>query len=72
MRSTRCAGRPTAKIKLTIKRDGVDKPIELSMNREVIHIQVVQVAPAEGDVGYVRLTQFNEQTDSGLRKAVQS
>jgi carboxyl-terminal processing protease len=35
-------GAPNSKITLTIKRDGVDKPIELSMQREVIHIQVVK------------------------------
>ena len=56
-------------IKLTIKRDGVDTPIELSMQREVIKIQVVR-SRLEGDIGYVRLTTFNEQTDPGLRKAV--
>jgi carboxyl-terminal processing protease len=62
-------GPPNSVIKLTIKRDGVDKPIELSMQREVIHIQVVR-SHLEGDIGYIRLTQFNEETDSGLRKAV--
>jgi len=62
-------GAPNSTIKLTIKRDGVDKPIEMSMQREVIHIQVVK-SHLEGDVGYIRLTQFNEQTDSGLRKAI--
>ncbi len=64
-------GAPNSTIKLTIKRDGVDKPIELSMQREVIHIQVVR-SHLEGDIGYVRLTQFNEETDAGLRKAVQA
>jgi carboxyl-terminal processing protease len=64
-------GPPNSTIKLTLKRDGVDKPVELSMQREVIHIQVVR-SRLEGDIGYVRLTQFNEQTDSGLRKAVQT
>ena len=51
-----------------IKREGVDKPIELTMKREVIHIQVVK-SHIEGDIAYIRLTQFNEQTDSGLRAA---
>jgi carboxyl-terminal processing protease len=64
-------GQPNSTIRLTIKREGVDKPIDLSMQREVIHIQVVR-SRLEGDVGYIRLTQFNEQTDSGLRKAIQT
>ena len=62
-------GPPNSPIHLVIKRENIDKPIELTLNREVIHIQVVK-SHLEGDVGYVRLTQFNEQTDSGLRAAV--
>jgi carboxyl-terminal processing protease len=62
-------GPPNSTIHLVIKREGVDKPIEVSLNREIIHIQVVK-SHLEGDIGYVRLTQFNEQTDAGLRAAV--
>ncbi len=57
-------------IKLTIKRQGVDTPVELSMNREVIKIQVVRTRLEAGDIGYIRLTSFNEQTDPGLRRAI--
>ena len=35
-------GAPNSKITLTIKREGVDKPLEVSMLREIIHIQVVK------------------------------
>ena len=59
-----------SQIHLTIKRDGVNTPIELAMQREVIHIQVVR-SRLEGDIGYIRLTSFNEQTDPGMRKAFQ-
>lgn len=62
-------GAPNSQIRLTLKREGVDTPIQLTMTREVIHIQVVK-SHVEGDIGYVRLTQFNEQTDSGLRAAI--
>jgi carboxyl-terminal processing protease len=64
-------GPPNSTIKLTIKREGIDKPIELSLTREVIHIQVVKSRLDRGNIGYIRLTQFNEETDPGLRKAVQ-
>ena len=60
-------GRPGTQIKLTIKRQGVDTPIEVSMTREVIKIQVVR-SRLEGDVGYVRVTSFNERTDPELRR----
>ena len=56
-------------IHLTIKREGVNTPVEVAMQREVIRIQVVR-SHMEGDIGYIRLTSFNEQTDPGLRKAV--
>ncbi len=62
-------GPPNSTIHLVIKREGIDKPVEVTLQREVIHIQVVK-SHLEGDIGYVRLTQFNEQTDSGLRAAV--
>ncbi len=63
-------GAPNTKISLTIKREGVDKPLVVSMQREIIRIQVTR-AHLEGDVGYVRLTQFNEQSDPGLRQSIE-
>jgi carboxyl-terminal processing protease len=55
-------------IKLTIKREGKD-PFEVSIKRDVVRIQSVR-SRMEGNVGYVRITTFNEQTDSGLKKAL--
>ncbi|MBX5471332.1 MAG: S41 family peptidase [Acetobacteraceae bacterium] len=66
----RMRGPPNTKITLTIKREGVDKPFQVTMQREIIHIQVVR-SHIEGDVGYVRLTQFNEQSDTGIRQAIE-
>ena len=63
-------GPPNSKIKLTIRREGQDGPLELTLTREVIHIQVVKSHLEGGDVGYIRITSFNEQTDSGVRKAI--
>ncbi|MBV1797025.1 S41 family peptidase [Siccirubricoccus sp. G192] len=59
-------------IKITIRREGADRPIELSLTREVIRPQVVRFRMEGGDIGYIRLTSFNEQTDAGLRRAMQS
>src|SRR5215472_3651606 len=64
-------GAPNSKITLTIKRENVDAPIVLSMQREVIHIQVVKSHMESGDIGYIRVTSFNEQTDAGVHKAIQ-
>ena len=65
-------GPPNSKITLTIKREGVDKPIEVSMLREVIHIQVVKQRMVPDNIGYVRLSQFTEQADAGLKQAVKT
>jgi carboxyl-terminal processing protease len=65
-------GPPNSKITLTIKREGVDKPIEVSMLREIIHIQVVKSRMEPDNIGYVRLSQFTEQADQGLKQAVRS
>ena len=63
-------GPPGSSIRLTVKREGVTNPVEVSMTREVIHIQVVRSRLEAGDIGYIRLTAFNEQSDPNLRKAV--
>ena len=64
----RMRGEPGSKITLGIKRPGVDKPYDVTMTREVIHIQVIKSA-LYGKVGYIRVSQFNEETDPGLRAA---
>jgi carboxyl-terminal processing protease len=65
----RMRGAPNTKIGITIKREGTAQPIELSMMREVIKIQVVKSRLEAGDIAYIRVSSFSEQTDSGLRKA---
>jgi carboxyl-terminal processing protease len=62
-------GPVNTKIRLKIMRAGQDKPIEVSITREMIMVRSVRSRP-EGDVGYIRITQFNEQTNDGLKKAI--
>src|SRR5664279_5663815 len=63
-------GPVNTKIKLTIMRKGSDKPIELSLTRDVIRVRAVRSEVKDDDVGYIRMTQFNEQTTDGLKKAI--
>jgi carboxyl-terminal processing protease len=63
-------GPVNTKIKLTIIRKGQDKPIEVSITRDIIHVRSVRSKVEGDDVGYIRLTQFNEQTTDGLKKAI--
>ena len=52
-------GKPGTQITLTIKREGVDKPlVVLSLTREIIKIQVVKSRRLDDDIGYIRLTQL--------------
>jgi carboxyl-terminal processing protease len=63
-------GPVNSQIKLTIMRKGVDKPIVLTITRDVIRVKSVRWHPEGADVGYIRITQFNEQTTDGLKDAV--
>ena len=57
-------------IKLTIMRKGADKPLELSIKRDVIRVRSARWHVEGDDIGYIRLTQFNEQTTEGLKKGI--
>jgi carboxyl-terminal processing protease len=63
-------GPVNTKIKLTIMRKGQDKPIEVSITRDIIRVRSVRSHVEGDDVGYIRLTQFNEQTTEGLKNAI--
>ncbi len=56
------------KIQLTIRRDGKEA-FDVTITRAVIHIQSVRWR-MEGDIGYIRVTTFNEQTETGLKDAI--
>src|ERR1700733_13467619 len=63
-------GPVNTKKKLTIMRKGQEKPIEVSITRDVIRVKSVRSHSEGEDVGYIRVTQFNEQTTDGLKKAI--
>jgi carboxyl-terminal processing protease len=63
-------GPVNTKIKITIMRKGQDKPIEMSLTREVIRVRSVRSQLEGDDVGYIRMTQFTEKTTDGLKKAI--
>src|SRR5512136_533603 len=63
-------GPVNTKIKLTIMRKGQDKPVEVSITRDIVRVRSVRSQVEGDDIGYIRLTQFNEQTTDGLKKAI--
>jgi len=63
-------GPVNTKIRLKIMRKGQDKATEVTIVRDIIRVRSVR-SKVEGDeVAYIRLTQFNEQTTEGLKKAI--
>jgi carboxyl-terminal processing protease len=63
-------GPVNTKVRLNILRKGVDKPLDIAINRETIRVKSVRNHTEGDDVGYVRITQFNEQTSDGLKKSI--
>ena len=63
-------GAPGTKVTLTILRTGAKKPFDVALTRAIIQVDTDKFR-REGDVGYIRLPGFNEQTTSGLEHAVQ-
>jgi carboxyl-terminal processing protease len=57
-------------IKVTIRRGEGAEPFDVAITRDTIKIQSVRYRQ-EGDVGYIRVTTFNEQTQTGLERAVE-
>jgi len=58
-------------ITLTVVRKGRDDPFDVKVVRDVIRINAVK-SHAEGDIGYVKVTTFNEQTHANVVKAIET
>ena len=64
-------GPENSDITLTIRREGKE-PFDVKLTRAKIKIQSVRSHLEGKDIGYVRITSFNEQTDVGLNNAVKN
>jgi carboxyl-terminal processing protease len=62
-------GPVNTKINLKVMRKGLDKPLDIAITRDIIRVRSVRWK-TEDDVGYIRITQFNDQTTEGLKKAI--
>ena len=62
-------GAVNSTVRLKISRKGASDGLELKLTRDVIRIRSVR-SRNEGDVGYIRVTQFNEQTFEGLKRSI--
>lgn len=66
----RMRGPKGTKVRLLIMRDGWEKPREFPIVRDVIKIQSVKSRMLEGDIGYVRITQFQGQTPQDVERHI--
>lgn len=65
----RMRGAAGSKITLTVLRSGAKKPFDVALTRAIVQVDSVKFH-RDGDIGYVRLSAFNEETASGLERAI--
>ncbi len=63
-------GEPGTPIRLTIVREGEDKPLEIEIIRDIIRVKSVKQRTLEKGYGYVRITQFQSRTSDNLASAI--
>jgi carboxyl-terminal processing protease len=63
-------GPPGSKVTLAIQRANVPKPIVVTLTREIIKNRPVTHRGEGGNVGYIRISEFNELTTPELKDAI--
>ena len=64
-------GPVNSSVKLTVLRGAQKEPREVKLTRAVIQIKSVRSRQEGEDIGYIRITQFSEQTFDGVKQALQ-
>jgi len=65
-------GEPKTSIVLTIKRQGVDKPLTFKIVRDLIKVRSVRSKMLSSNIAYVRIAQFQDGTSTDLVKQLQA
>jgi len=63
-------GKVGTTVKLTVRREGVDEALQMTLKRDVIRIKSVRHHVEQGNVGYIRVTTFNQNTVDGVEAAI--
>jgi carboxyl-terminal processing protease len=58
-------------IELTVRRRGEKKALTFNITREIIEIQSVKSELLEENIGYIRLTSFNENSSDQIEKQIE-
>lgn len=67
---TKMRGAPKTPVTISILREGLEGPKDFTLIREIIKIKSVKSKVLEDKVGYIKISQFQEQTASDLAAAV--
>ena len=57
-------------IELTVRRRGVKKALTFKITREIIEVQSVKSDLLENNIGYIRLTSFNDNSSQQIKKRI--
>jgi len=68
----RLRGPKGSKVTISIMREGFTQPQEFTLIRDVIPVKSVRYELLEKEYGYIRVTQFQEKTDSEFEKAMKA
>jgi carboxyl-terminal processing protease len=64
------SGEAGSKVSLIVARPGQDKPLDLTLSRDHITARSVRSQVQGGDIGYIRIVQFNDNTGDELKQAI--
>ncbi len=67
----RLRGKPGSKVTITVLRKGEDKPLKVTITREVIRVKSVRSRSLRNDIGYVRIRSFQARTGREVGRAVE-
>ncbi len=63
-------GEPGTSITLTIMREQVEKPLKITLKRDIIKVASVKSRTLEPGFGYIRISNFQSRTADDMNKAV--
>ncbi len=63
-------GKAGTTVKVTITREGAKQPLDFNIKRAIIKLETVSYEKLNDDIGYIRLTMFDEHSDEDFKNAV--
>ncbi|MEW9121938.1 MAG: S41 family peptidase [Thermotaleaceae bacterium] len=65
-------GNPGTKVKVTIKREGVDKTLDFHITREIITLNSIRTEILGSNIGYIQILEFNEGVGVKVEEALKN